>query len=88
MSGSEPRVGGRWVIVVGIDVARRTHEGCFMGQDGRVVARPRRFRNTRGVGALLDDLQRLSEPAVIGLEATGHYWLALYEALVGAGHTV
>lgn len=77
------------MIVVGIDIAKRTHEACFMGQDGRVVARPRRFRNTRGgVGALLDDLQRLDEPAIIGLEATGHYWLAVHEALVGAGHTV
>ena len=77
------------MITVGIDIAKRTHEACFMGQDGRVVAKPRRFRNTRGgVGALLDDLQQLSEPAIIGLEATGHYWLAVYEALVGAGHTV
>ena len=77
------------MITVGIDIAKRTHEACFMGQDGHVIAKSRRFRNTRaGVGALLDDLQRLDEPAVLGLEATGHYWLAVYEALVGAGHTV
>jgi len=77
------------VIAVGIDIAKRTHEACFMGQDGQQVGKSRRFRNTRsGVAALLDDLQQLRAPATIGMEATGHYWLALHEALVRAGHTV
>jgi transposase len=77
------------VIAVGIDIAKRTHEACFMRQDGQVLGRTRRFRNTRhGVEALLDDLQQLRAPATIGLEATGHYWLALHEALVRAGHAV
>jgi transposase len=77
------------VIAVGIDIAKRTHEACFMGQDGRQIGKARRFHNTRpGVRALLDDLQQLREPATIGLEATGHYWLALHDALERAGHTV
>jgi transposase len=77
------------VIAVGIDIAKRMHEACFMDQAGQQIAKARRFRNTRrGVGALLDDLQQLGEPATIGLEATGHYWLALHDALVRAGHTV
>jgi transposase len=33
-------------------------------------------------------LQALSEPAVVGLEATGHYWLSLYETLAGAAYPV
>jgi transposase len=77
------------VIAVGIDIAKRTHEACVMGQDGRQIGKGRRFHNTRrGVQALLDDLQQLREPATIGLEATGHYWLALHEQLVQAGHAV
>jgi len=77
------------VIAVGIDIAKRTHEACFMGQDGRQIGKSRRFRNTRpGVGALLDDLRQLREPVTIGLEATGHYWLALHDELVRAGHSV
>ncbi len=77
------------VIAVGIDIAKRTHEACFMGQDGRQIGKTRRFHNTRrSVRALLDDLQQLPEPATIGLEATGHYWLALHDELVRAGHTV
>ena len=77
------------MIAVGIDIAKRTHEACFMSQDGQELGKLRRFHNTRpGVQALLDDLQQLSEPATIGLEATGHYWLALRDELVRAGHTV
>jgi transposase len=60
------------VIAVGIDIAKRTHEACFMSQAGQELGKPRRFRNTRvGVRALLDDLQQLAEPATIGLEASG-----------------
>jgi len=77
------------VIAVGIDIAKRTHEACFMGQDGRQLGKGRRFHNNRrGVRALLDDLQQLPEPVTIGLEATGHYWLAVHDELVRAGHTV
>ena len=47
------------------------------GQDGQQIGKSRRFRNTRpGVRALLEDVQRLPEPAKIGLEATGHYYEA------------
>ena len=74
------------MIAVGIDIAKRTHEACFMGQDGQQLGKARRFGNTRrGVRALLDDLQQLAEPMTIGLEATGHYWLALHDELVRAG---
>jgi transposase len=77
------------MISVGIDIAKRTHEACFLDQDGQEILRPRRFQNTRsGVRALLDDVNRLPEPVTIGLEATGHYWLALYDALTHAGLTI
>ena len=57
------------MIAVGIDIAKRTHEACFMGHDGRQIGKARRFHNTRlGVRALLDDLQQLREPATIGLK--------------------
>ena len=77
------------MISVGIDIAKRTHEACFLDQDGQEILRPRRFHNTRsGVRAFLDDVERLPGPVTIGLEATGHYWLALYDALTCAGLTI
>src|SRR6516225_9326287 len=60
-----------------------------MNQAGQQIGKARRFGNTRaGVRALLDDVQQLSEPVTIGVEATGHYWLALHDQLVRAGYTV
>ena len=74
------------MIAVGIDVAKRAHEACFMDADGRAVGKPLRFANTRaGVNQLVARVGGLPEAATIGLEATGHYWLALHDALVRAG---
>jgi transposase len=45
-----------------------------------------RFANTReGAAQLLARLTASDQPAVCALEATGHYWLALYEYLHRAG---
>jgi transposase len=74
------------VSTVGIDVATRAHEACFLADDGREAAPPLRFANTRaGVARLLERVRRLPAPVTAALEATGPYWLALHDALVGAG---
>lgn len=36
----------------------------------------------------MDMVRGLSEPAVFGMEATGHYWLTLYTHLRNDGYTV
>lgn len=77
------------MITVGIDIAKRNHEACFMAGDGREQQPPCRFRNNQaGLQALLKQVQQLPEPVSIGLEATGHYWLALHDGLVRAGLSV
>lgn len=77
------------MIAVGIDIAKRSHEACFMDALGREQRPARRFQNSKaGLRALLEELQRLPGPVTIGLEATGHYWLALHDALVRAGLSV
>ena len=77
------------MIAVGIDIAKHTHEACFLSPDGQELGKSLRFRDDRpGVQALLARGQQLPAAATIGLEATGHYWLALYDALVQAGLTV
>ncbi|MFQ5400693.1 MAG: transposase [Anaerolineae bacterium] len=48
-----------------------------------------RFANDQaGFAQLLDRLSAVGEIALIGLEATGHYWLALYSALAEAGYNL
>ena len=41
-----------------------------------------------GFAELLESLNGLEGSVMVGLEATGHYWLALYEALTGPGYPV
>lgn len=77
------------MISVGIDVAKRAHEACFMDAEGQEIGRPLRFPNTAGgVATLSDRLRGLEQPVSIALEATGHYWLALHERLTREGFQV
>jgi transposase len=67
---------------IGIDVAKRKHTIAVLDEHGRLSHRPVTIDNTRaGFDQLLQVLTQLPEPVLIGLEATGHYWWALYEDL-------
>lgn len=73
----------------GIDVAKRNHVALIMTAAGTVSQRAFSIANTRdGMDQLHQHLQRVAEPVTIGLEATGHYWLALYEFLTQHGYPV
>jgi transposase len=74
---------------VGIDVAKRQHKVAMMGEDGQLKTRPYAISNDlEGFEALQGRLAELAEPLEMGLEATGHYWLALFDYLTQAGYTV
>ena len=79
-----------WTL--GIDVAKRSHRATLLDQDGQAVFRNLAVEHSReGVELLckrLAETGRPSEDIRVGMEATGHYWMVLYEALVQAGHTV
>lgn len=73
---------------VGIDVGKRKHVACALDADGKAVGKVLHFNNDReGFDQLMSYLANLSEPTV-GLEATGHYWLALYSLLAENDYTV
>ncbi len=62
----------------GIDIAKRKHMVAVLDADGQVAQVPFSIANTRaGFERLRQTLSTLSGPVQIGLEATGHYWLAL-----------
>lgn len=79
-------------LIVGIDIGKRTHVATIIDEAGTVVSRPFSFANTTDGGEML--LTRIaginsnSIPVVFGLEATGHYWLALYSFLSQKGYKV
>ena len=79
-------------LIVGIDIGKRNHVATIIDEKGTVVTRPISFANTTdGAGTLLNRITAVNPDAsvvVFGLEATGHYWLALYSFLIGKGYSV
>lgn len=80
------------MFYVGIDIAKNTHEAAILSDSGELVGSTLKVANTTtGAQKLLSGLAKAGVPtdnAVIGMEATGHYWLAIYSFLVGQGFTV
>ena len=74
---------------MGIDVAKRTHQAMLMNSAGETLVKAFPVTNNRqGIDMLLEHLAQVDEPVEIGLEATGHYWLPLFEQLTNAGYVV
>lgn len=73
----------------GIDVAKRKHAVALVDEKGHLMQRPIMIDNTRaGFNQLLQALAALPGPVLIGLEATGHYWWALYDELTRHAYPV
>ena len=77
---------------IGIDIAKRKHDCAIIDSDGEMLLTRFSFENSDdGFKRLLDELAPLEikpDDTVIGMEATGHYWLALYAHLVAEDYTV
>ncbi len=69
---------------VGIDIGKWNHQAAFLNTSGANTAKGLAFENTaEGFQSLLNSLEPFDkEQTVVGLEATGHYWLALFSFLV------
>lgn len=80
------------MFIVGIDIAKRSHEAVVMDQNGSVLVKPFKFSNdSRGFHKLQETLNFVSPDLAafeFGMEATAHYWLNLYCKLVDAGAVV
>ena len=80
------------MYIVGVDVAKRSHEATVIDQNGNTIRKPFNFRNDAdGFQMLMSALEVISpHPSdfVIGMESTSHYWLALYSNLQRRGYTV
>lgn len=75
----------------GIDVAKHCHEICLTDSNGNVVLLMSIDNRKSGVDKLVQNLKRLEvQPADVQfcLEATGHYWLALYHHLTLLGYKI
>lgn len=71
----------------GIDIASQTHVVVVIGEDGAVLVKPTPFdEDEEGYTTLRARLG--SEPVLVAMEATGHYWKNLFAVLTAAGHEV
>lgn len=69
----------------GIDIAKKKHDAVILADDGSTQGKPLTItNNASGFEELITRLQSVDQEVLIGLEATGHYWLALFEALSNA----
>ena len=74
---------------LGIDIAKRKHTAMILDEQGQVIRPAFSFTNDGlGFGQLMAEIRALPEAVIIGLEATGHYWLALYDHLTRQDYTV
>lgn len=79
---------GEIMFYVGIDIAKHNHEASVIDADGKLLCQSISFTNTqKGCEKLISLLERFSitnADCVIGMEATGHYWLSVYSYLLEA----
>lgn len=70
-------------FVCGIDIAKNNHEASIIDEKGRLVIESISFSNSqKGCEKLFEKFEIIPENIVIGMEATGHYWLSVYSFLV------
>ena len=76
----------------GIDIAKYKHEATVIDESGKALLDSISFSNTKeGCEKLLSLFERLSiskEELLIGMEATGHYWLSVHAFLLELGYEV
>lgn len=80
------------MIYAGVDIAKTDHVIGAVDEAGAEVAKPMGFRNTEAgferCVAWLESVAESQEDVFVGMEATGHYWMACFAYLVAAGYRV
>jgi len=72
----------------GIDIAKRQHVVALLDENGQRMQSIFSISNDRaGFDHLIQSLPAM-DAVMIALEATGHYWLALYDVLTQQGYSV
>ena len=71
---------------IGIDIAKRSHEVCFLDEHGDVLDGnsfniPNTISGVDKLQKMLDKYGLTPQNSLVAMEATGHYWLVLYSWL-------
>lgn len=78
------------MIYAGVDIAKADHVIAAVDETGAEVARPMAFKNTEAgferCVAWLESIAQTEDDVFVGMEATGHYWMACFAHLTAAGY--
>ena len=78
------------MFIVGIDIAKHTHQASVMNPDGSLIGKSIKISNTSsGFEAFIAKLKDIDPDLShfeFGMESTGHYWLNLYTHLSDLSH--
>lgn len=73
------------LFYLGIDIGKRNHEAGLINEKGDPIGKTLRFSNSKvGSEKLLKFINQYNltpDNSVVGLEATGHYWLSIFSFL-------
>ena len=77
------------MFIVGIDIAKHTHQASVMNTDGSLVGKSIKIPNTSvGFDSFISKLKEIDRDIShfeFGMEATDHYWLNIYTHLADLG---
>src|SRR5699024_3758175 len=70
------------LFYLGIDIGKRNHEAGLIDEKGNPIGKTLRFANSKAGSdkllAFFNQHDLIPDNTVIGLEATGHYWLSIF----------
>ena len=77
------------MFYIGVDIAKNNHEASIIDSNGKLVSESFSFSNSiRGLEKFQKFISSFSidsNNCIVGMEATGHYWLSLYSFLIDFG---
>ena len=80
------------MIYAGVDIAKADHVIGAVDETGAEVARPMQFKNAEAgferCVAWLESVAESEDDVFVGMEATGHYWMACFAYLTNKGYRV
>lgn len=80
------------MIYAGVDIAKVDHVIGAVDETGAEVARPMQFKNSEAgferCVAWLESVAESEDDVFVGMEATGHYWMACFAYLTNKGYRV
>lgn len=79
------------MFYIGIDIAKKNHEASIIDSSGKSLSKSISFPNSaKGIekfNNFIAEFGVTTNNCIIGMEATGHYWISLFSYIIDLGFT-